>query len=411
MHETEYIKLSNGVTVILHDAAFSRKSTVAVFVNAGSNNETEKNHGISHFMEHMLFKGTKNRTSKEIVNTVEHNASEINAFTTKEKTSYYIVGPKEFVPNAIDLLHDMLFNSLFDEAEIQKEIKVVLQEQAEDGDDNLSAAICCADAVLYKDQAQGRGVLGGKNIKTFNSAILREYHSAHYVASNIVVGVSASLENKAALIAQIEKSFGTIASSKQTPKPIEPQGTTGTKIVYRPNDLSQVVLQFHLQDTVAYLNEVSAWALGIGFSSPLFEEVRERKGLSYSVGASYEKSKSHSNIIMHAAVNNSKTFSFLRSCKKIINESSKNLSDFNYERAINNVVNDLEYLYESRMAYLEYQADNLFDLGHALKIEDEIEKVKRLSKEDVKQNIANLLQEPHAIVAVGKYDKKTILTI
>lgn len=411
MHKTEYIKLSNGINVILHDAAFSRKSTVAVFINTGSNNEIPELHGISHFLEHMLFKGTKNRTSKEIVNTVEHNASEINAFTTKEKTSYYIGGPKDFVPNAIELLYDMLFNSLFDEEEIQKEIKVVLQEQAEDGEDNLSAAISCADTVLYKNQPYGRGVLGGKNIKEFNSATLKAYRDTHYVAENIVVGISASLEDKASLLTQLESLFGRVPSVKTAPLSPLPTANTGTKIVYRPNELSQVVVQFHLQDKTPYLDELMAWALGIGFSSPLFEEVREKKGLSYSVGASFEKNKQHSNIVMHAAVNQSKTFSFLRSCKKVINEASKDLSDFNYERAINNVVNDLEYLYESRMSYLEYQADNLFCLGRPLVIEEEIEKVKSIPKAVLQESISHLLQEPHAVVAVGKYDKKTILTL
>lgn len=411
MHKTEYIKLSNGINVILHDAAFSRKSTVAVFINTGSNNESPELHGISHFLEHMLFKGTKNRTSKEIVNTVEHNASEINAFTTKEKTSYYISGPKEFLPNALELLHDMLFNSLFDPAEIQKEIKVVLQEQAEDGDDNLSAAVSCADSILYKNQPQGRGVLGGKNIKAFISDTLKAYRDTHYVAENIVIGISASIDNKESLLTQLENLFGSVPAFKNqnSTSPLSPN--TGTKIVYRPNELSQVVVQFHLENKTQYLNELVAWALGIGFSSPLFEEVREKKGLSYSVGASFEKNKHYSNILMHAAVNPSKTFSFLRSCKKIINEASKDLSAFNYERAINNVVNDLEYLYESRMSYLEYQADNLFCLGHPLVVEQEIEKVKSISKELLQSSIAELLKEPHAIVAVGKYDKKTILTL
>lgn len=154
--------LSNGLTIIGEEIPYLKSITLGIWVNAGSRIEEENNAGISHFIEHMLFKGTKNRTSKELASTIDNLGGQINAFTSKECTCFYVKLLDEHISIGVDVLSDMMLNSLFDSEEIDKERQVILEElkMYEDSPEDLSYDLLTEN--IYKTDGLGMNIIGTK---------------------------------------------------------------------------------------------------------------------------------------------------------------------------------------------------------------------------------------------------------
>ncbi|MFR3071507.1 MAG: M16 family metallopeptidase [Paeniclostridium sp.] len=165
-------KLENGLTIVGEEIPYLKSITLGVWVNAGSRIESEKLSGVSHFIEHMLFKGTKNRTSKEIASTIDNLGGQINAFTSKECTCYYVKLLDEHINIGLDILSDMFLNPLFDKEDIEKERQVILEElkMYEDSPEDLVYDLLLEN--IYKDHSLGMNILGDRNtLKTSKEKI------------------------------------------------------------------------------------------------------------------------------------------------------------------------------------------------------------------------------------------------
>ncbi|MGL5506621.1 MAG: M16 family metallopeptidase, partial [Paraclostridium sp.] len=187
--------LSNGLTIIGEEIPYLKSITLGVWVNAGSRIEKEEPAGISHFIEHMLFKGSKNRSSKEIASTIDNLGGQINAFTSKECTCFYVKLLDEHIEIGVDLLSDMMLNSLFDSEEIDKERQVILEElkMYEDSPEDLAYDLLIEN--IYKTDGLGMNIIGTKeSLDNINRDNILEYFNKYYVASNCVVSMSGNFK-------------------------------------------------------------------------------------------------------------------------------------------------------------------------------------------------------------------------
>jgi len=283
-------RLANGVTVVTETMPHLESVALGVWVKSGSRDETAQEHGIAHLLEHMAFKGTHKRSARQIAEEIENVGGEVNAATSTETTAYYARVLKDNVPLAVDILHDILTNSVFDEAELTREKHVILQE--------IGAANDTPDDVVYdkfteaafRDQTIGRPILGTpETVKAFTPDQIRAYLARHYTGDRIVV-VAAGAVDHDVFVKLVDDSFGrTIKPTGTLLRTIPTASYTGGD--YRESrDLmdAQVLIGFEgraYQVRDFYCSQLLANILGGGMSSRLFQEVREKRGLCYSVYA------------------------------------------------------------------------------------------------------------------------------
>ncbi|MEW6661188.1 MAG: M16 family metallopeptidase [Bacillota bacterium] len=283
-----YIKetLPNGVRLVTEEIKSIHSASIGIWVKTGSRYEKDHNHGISHFVEHMLFKGTAKRSARKIAEELEAIGGTLNAFTAKEYTCYYAKVLAENLDTAMDVLADMYFNSLFEPKEIEKEKNVIMEEikMYEDSPDELVHDLF-ANAV-WPNHPLGRPIIGTiDSLKKIQCADLLEYCRNRYTANNTVIAIAGNIEHKN-VVDQISGYFGNMAAGHDGIESEPP--VAGATVLMAQKDLEQ--LQICLggpglaqDDDDIYVLNVLNNVLGGGLSSRLFQEIREERGLAYSV--------------------------------------------------------------------------------------------------------------------------------
>lgn len=286
--------LPNGLKIICESIPHVHSVSIGVWVGTGSRYENPENNGISHFIEHMLFKGTSRRTTKQIAEEIDAVGGQLNAFTTKEYTCYYVKVLGERFHLGVDLLADMFTNSLFAPEEIEKEKQVVLEEIKcyEDSPDELVHDLF-AGAVM-KGHPLGRPILGTpESITRINRQVIMDYLLQHYTSDNIVFAAAGNVQIDQ-IIAAVEKSFLKLTGkiiTKLPPLPVFKQ-----EIILKSKDTEQVNLcvgtrginRGHLDRYAVFVLDS---ILGGSVSSRLFQELREERGLVYVTGSNHSAYK------------------------------------------------------------------------------------------------------------------------
>lgn len=279
--------LDNGVRVVSEKIPYVRSVSIGIWVKTGSRNENSRNNGISHFIEHMLFKGTEKRSAAEIAETIDNIGGQLNAFTGKECTCFYAKTLDTHLALALDVLTDMFFNSLFAKKDIAVEKKVILEEigMYEDSPEELVHDIL--SETVWNGNAIGYPILGGqKCLKAINKDSILSYMTENYAPENIVVSVAGNFEDDS-LISLIEKYFGgwkaeTARRNEYEPVIFKP----GLKIREKETEQVHLCIGFkgieHGNDRLYSLLAVNN-IFGGGMSSRLFQKIREKKGLVYSI--------------------------------------------------------------------------------------------------------------------------------
>ncbi len=282
--------LSNGLRIILVPSAGVESATTLVMVGAGSRFENAENSGVSHFLEHMAFKGTKSRpTAREIATLIDGIGAESNAFTGKEMTGYYIKSASEHVPLALDILSNMLMESLFKEEEIEREKGVIVEEINLYNDTPMRNIGNVYERLLYGDTPMGRDIAGEKDtVTSFNRDVFIRYMQSLYSAHNMVVVVAGNFDKKK-ILSEIQERFSGLKKFDIAPKEKVQDQQSGplVSLIKKTTDQAHFALGTR---TVGLDNEADRYPLSIlasilggGMSSRLFYEVRERRGLSYYV--------------------------------------------------------------------------------------------------------------------------------
>ena len=305
--------LSNGIRLITIPMKSFESATVMVMVGAGSRYEVEKNSGISHFLEHMAFKGTKKRPSAmDIASLVDGIGGEINAFTGKEATGYYIKSLSTHVDLSLDVLSDMLKNSLFDNREIDKERGVILEEINLYEDTPVRKIGDIYEKLLYGDTPMGWDIAGEKDvINKITREDFLEYLKSLYSASNIVVIVADGFDNKK-INGLVEKYFGKMDKfeTKGYIKIIEEQKKPEVMIKHKTTEQVHIALGVRTVQAMhedRYSLSLLSAILGGGMSSRLFHEVREKRGLAYYVRTSSDHYQDCGSLVSVAGVDSKRT--------------------------------------------------------------------------------------------------------
>lgn len=283
----ELTTLPNGLRIVTERMPGLASASVGVWVLAGGRHERLDQNGIAHFLEHMAFKGTKTRTALQIAEAIEDVGGYINAYTSREATAYYARVLKADVGLALEVISDIVLNSVFDPREIEVERHVILQEigQALDTPDDI--IFDWLQEAAYPDQAMGRTILGpSENIERFGRADFERFVAEHYGPDQMILSAAGAVDH-AAIVKQAERLFGHL----------RPIGAPAVQLARwsgnerrELKDLEQVhfALAFEgpgYRDADLYTAQVYATALGGGMSSRLFQKIREERGLCYSIFA------------------------------------------------------------------------------------------------------------------------------
>ena len=286
----KYKTLSNGLTIVGEEIPYVKSTSLGIWINAGSRIETQENSGVSHFIEHMLFKGTKNRSAKDLAKDIDNLGGQINAFTNKECTCYYVHLLDEHIDTGIDVLSDMILNSLFDENDINRERFVILEElkMYEDSLDDLSYDLLLEN--IYPNDGLGMNILGNREtIKNITRKQILDYFETYYVPNNAVISICGNFDFDK-IVQLIEEKFNTWMEKNVA---IEVEEAKFNSCIVRKNKESeQVNIAINLK-AIPEESEEEAYALAVvnnifggSTSSRLFQNIREDRGLVYSIYSS-----------------------------------------------------------------------------------------------------------------------------
>jgi len=306
------IKFDSGLRLILVPQPMSLATTVMVLVEAGSKYETKETNGLSHFLEHMCFKGTSKRPSQLAISTeLDNLGAEYNAFTAREYTGYYAKARNENFDQILDIVTDMYLNPLFDPKEIDKERGPIIEEINMYEDLPMQKVGDLFFSLVYGDQPAGWSIAGTKeNILRFQREDFINYRKAHYLAQSTVVVVAGgfSVEN---VEQKVKNAFKTLNSGEKLSKlpVIEKQDEANISFIYKETDQTHLILGFRafdIYDERRYALSVLADILGGGISSRLFQKIRSELGAAYYVSASPDFYTDHGLLLISAGISNDK---------------------------------------------------------------------------------------------------------
>lgn len=398
-------KLDNGLTVVTNSMPHLESAALGVWIKSGSRNETQGQHGIAHLLEHMAFKGTKNRTALQIAEEIENVGGELNAATSIETTAYYARVLKPEVGHAADILYDILANSTFDESELAREKHVILQE--------IGASLDSPDDLIFDNfqstafgggQPIGRPILGTPDtVKGFTTHQIREYLNTHYHGPNMVLAAAGAVDHDA-LVKQAEGTYASFQNSE-----IEEASTAtyigGENIVEDDFQEAQMVLGFegrayHVRDF--YASQLLSMILGGGMSSRLFQEVREKHGLCYSI-SSFHWGFSDSGIFgIHAATGPEDLQELLSLILQELQRSSEDIIQDELDRARAQIRSGLLMSMESPAARAGQIARQILLFGRPIPNDELMERLDALSVERVRDLAGRIFHESTpTLTAIG----------
>ncbi|TWH82345.1 M16 family metallopeptidase [Sedimentibacter saalensis] len=329
--------LDNGIRIVMEKIDYVKSASIGIWVNVGSNNENEETNGLSHFIEHMLFKGTENRKANEIAEDIDNLGGQLNAFTSKECTCFYVKVLDENIKDAVDILSDMFFNSLFQQEEIDKEISVVIEEIKMYEDSPEDVVHDKLTELIFKNSPMAYNILGTEeNLKTFTTKKVVEYMKKNYTPYNTVIAVAGSFDEQE-FVRMINEKFKDWHNDNI--KHVDPEAEYKRSVVGVNKDLEQLhmcignkTIGRHHKNyyPLLVLNNL----FGGTMSSRIFQEVREKKGLVYSI-YSFVSNYSNTGIFsIYAGMSYNQAEDALRTIlKEMISIKNGNISDEEFNRA------------------------------------------------------------------------------
>jgi len=336
MFRKEYLK--NGVPVVMESLKNMRSVVVGLWVRVGSRNELPEQNGISHFLEHMFFKGTKKRTAKEIAFETDSLGGELNAFTSRETTTFYVKVLDEFLGKGLELLSDIFMNSVFPDEDIEKEKKIIKEEikMVEDTPDDYVHDLF--NQTIWGQSGIGQPVLGRREtIRMFTRDSLMAHIRKYYGVRDIVVSCAGNFDH-GDLIADLNQNLGNLRRGSEPERGAPPGFQNTMRIISK--DLSEAHLCLGFQgipqaSTDRYSLFTLNTILGAGVSSRLFQEIRERRGLAYAI-YSFIASYSDTGLWgIYAGVSRKKVREVIELILREMNDLKDTITDVELQRAKN----------------------------------------------------------------------------
>lgn len=404
----ELVTLANGVRVLALPLPHVESVSVTVFVRTGSRDESRRLNGISHFAEHMAFKGTSGRSCQQINLDAERLGADVNAHTDKDHTAYHMRGLAHDLPAFLQMLAEIVLDSTFPEAELERERQVILQEYAEDEDDAFSTASKLFDKRCFGDHPLAQPVIGQRrNIERFSRDELLGYVRQQYVAGRIVVAIAGRIDPQRA-IADAARAFAPATGTAAEPV-IEPAWQGGLS-ARRVTGVSQthVVLGFPIPSLASPQHaaaQVAAAVLGEGMSSPLMDEIRERRGLVYYAACSADVSDVAGQFVIEASMGPEHVEEFATEVTRLLREHAERIDPLHLQRARNQITVRRLEAQERPFRQLEEAAQDVYLHGRLRSAAERLQAVRDASAGDVRKAFAQMLAAPAAIGLAGAVRK------
>ncbi|WP_071459491.1 M16 family metallopeptidase [Bacillus massilinigeriensis] len=394
----------NGVRIILEQIPTVRSVAIGIWIGTGSRNEHQMNNGISHFLEHMFFKGTKTRSAREIAESFDSIGGQVNAFTSKEYTCYYAKVLDNHANYALDVLADMFFHSTFEEEELAKEKNVVYEEikMYEDTPDDIVHDLL--GKAIYKDHSLGYPILGTEvTLETFTGDTLNEYMHDTYTPENVVISIAGNVPET--FIAEAEKLFGSYEGGKGHEVQLAPSFHSDRISRKKETEQAHLCLGFEglrIGHKDIYSLIVLNNILGGSMSSRLFQEVREQRGLAYSV-FSYHSAYLDSGVVTLYGGTGAKQLDVLYGT--IQETLSKLKLDGITDKELNNSKEQLKgslmLSLESTNSRMSRNGKNELLLGRHRSLDEIVEQIDQVSKMSVNQLAASIFTDNYSVSVIS----------
>ena len=378
--------------------------SLSVFIRTGSLHETRRLNGISHVVEHMAFKGTHARDCQRINLDAERLGAEVNAHTDKDHTAFHIEGLARDLGTFVTLLADIVLNSTFPADELEREREVILQELTEYEEDPASMAFELFDHACYGSHPAGQPVIGNRaNLKRFTQADLLDYVKGQYTAGNVVVAAAGPVDIEP-FVRATEAAFGAMppGTDNDVPPPVWQGGLKLRRMA--GSSQCQTVLGFEaptLRDEGHLPYVLAAALLGEGMSSPLMDQIRERRGLAYYVACSADILPLAGQFVIEAATAPAQSGELLVEVMSLLRQQADGIDAVGLERARNQLTVRALRGIEQPSRRLEAAAQDLFTFGRLRETDDWLEQLQAVTAQEVRAAFTALIHSPSAVAMVG----------
>ncbi len=400
----EITRLPSGLTIVTDVMPHLETAALGVWAGVGGRDEALDEHGISHLLEHMAFKGTRRRNARQIAEEIEAVGGDLNAATGTETTAYYARVLKQDVGLGLDVLADILSEPSFDEEELAREHNVIIQEIGAAQDTPDDVVFEHLHELAYPDQPMGRSLLGtAESVRSFTPDCLREYLARHYCAPNMVIAAAGAVDH-AAIVADAAQKFEVFAHA-DAPHAMPTTFGGGIRVVER--ELEQAHLTFglsglHQNDPLLPSMQAFAAIVGGGMSSRLFQEVREKRGLCYSVYTFHAAYSDTGFFGLYSGADANDAPELMDVVIDELNEATQTISESEVARAKAQMKAGLLMGMESCSARAEQLARHLFAFDRPLTVPEIIARIDAVNVESVRQVGRELLSRAKpAFAALG----------
>lgn len=408
MYKTK--KLKNGLTIIAEEIPYLKSIAMGVWIKAGIKTEEGYVDGVSHFIEHMMFKGTKSRTSKKLVAEIENLGGVINAFTGRECTCYYVRLLDEHLDKGIDILSDMILNSKFDEKDIEKEKSVIIEElkMYEDSPEDLAYDILLEK--VYNNKGIGKNILGNReSINSMNRNSILEYFKKFYVPKNAVISICGNF-NFEDTVEKLEKSFYKWNGEKPDFENVQNEIFTPT-IIKKEKEYEQTNLAicFECSNIGSYSKDVYTLdiinnILGGSSTSRLFQKIREDEGLVYSIYSEQEFYQNKAELGIYASMSSENLKEVYKLIKKEINLfREKGITEEELKNSKEQLKGEFMLGMESNESRMETIGKSMLITGKVETMEDVVNGLNSITMEDINRVIDEVVNiNKMGVCVVGK---------
>jgi len=406
--------LASGLRIVTEEDPSVRSAAVGIWVNVGSRDESTSVAGASHFLEHLLFKGTTTRTALEISSSLESVGGEMNAFTSKEYTCFYARVIDTDLPMAIDVVSDLITSSVVKALDVDAERKVVLEEISMRDDDPSDLIHDLFSETFYGDTQLGRPILGTvKSINEMSRNSVYNYYKKKYLPQDLVVAVAGNIKHKK-VVAMVEKALSrdgfldvTGAPQVRSNNPFKITQQKSVGLMYRKTEQSHI---FYGMEGVARNDErrfsvgILSAALGGGMSSRLFQEIREKRGMAYSVYAYAQQFAGSGFLGFYAGCNPSKTQDVISVIREVLADVATNgMTHEEIERAKGAVRGSLVLSQEDSGSRMSRIGKNEIVYGEIMDFDAILKKIDGVNSEQIRKVASEILTQRPTLALVGPF--------
>ncbi len=409
---------ASGLRIVTEEVPSVRSAAVGIWVNVGSRDETPAVAGASHFLEHLLFKGTTRRNALEISSSIEAVGGEMNAFTSKEYTCFYARVIDTDLPMAIDVVSDLITSSIVSALDVDAERKVVLEEIAMRDDDPSDLVHDLYAETYYGDTQLGRPILGTvDSIKSMSRNAVFNYYKKRYLPQDLVVAVAGNIKHKK-VVEMVERALSAdgfldvkgapqirgnevMRKAKQNPVGIITRKTEQAHMFYGMEGVAR-------HDDRRFAMGILASALGGGMSSRLFQEIREKRGLAYSVYAYAQQFAGSGQIGFYAGCNPTKAIEVIEIIREVLSDVAEHgMTHEEINRAKGAVRGSLVLSQEDSGSRMSRIGKNEIVYGHVMGFDEILHEISSVTHEDVRKVASEFLTKTPTLALVGPFKSES----